>query len=143
MRSTRPWQLSQPIPLADVDAVIEVHVIGQIVDAGPHDGIAGAETFAHGLERGTGGPDLRMAVHAGLGGRDAGERRGLDRSVAVPAVDADAADVMRVAERHRLLARHVLARVVTAAIQLAKAHARKPSTKTAPKMLSRESVLVL
>ena len=49
-----------------------------------------------------------MAVHAGLGRRDARERRLLDRRMAVAAVEADAADVMRVAELERLLDELVL-----------------------------------
>ena len=46
-----------------------------------------------------------MAGHAGLGRRHAGEGRRLDRGVAIAAVDADVADVVLVAERHRLLDR--------------------------------------
>ena len=47
----------------------------------------------------------RVAVHAGLGRRNAGETRILDRGVAVAAVDAVAADVSLVAELNRLFAR--------------------------------------
>src|SRR5262249_34457463 len=48
-------------------------------------------------------PDLRMAVHARLGRGNAGEGRVLHGGVAVAAVDLEAADVVAVAERHRLL----------------------------------------
>src|SRR5581483_1094944 len=105
-------------PFRNVDAVVEVDEVGQIVNAGPHDGIAGTETLPDGLERGTGGPDLGVAVHARLGGRDSGERRSFDRGVAIPAVDSNAAHVMRMTERHRLLARHMLARAVAAPVEL-------------------------
>src|SRR3954451_17063211 len=46
-----------------------------------------------------------MAGEADLGGRDAGERRFLNRPVAIAAVDAVVADVVLVAERDRLLRR--------------------------------------
>ena len=57
-------------------------------------------------------PDQLVAVDTGGGGRDAGERRLLDRGVAVPAVDAQPRDMVVVAERHRLSQGHALARVV-------------------------------
>src|SRR5262245_7353329 len=38
-----------------------------------------------------------------MGGRDSGERRVLDGAVAVAALDAEAAHMMLVVERHRLL----------------------------------------
>jgi hypothetical protein len=47
-----------------------------------------------------------MTVHARLGGRDIGETRGLDRRVAVPAVQPYFSHMMGVAERDRLLARN-------------------------------------
>ena len=66
---------------------------------------AGPEAVAHRLEERAVREDLRMAVHARLGRRDARKRRILDRGVAVPAVDAVAGDVPFVAELDRLLAR--------------------------------------
>src|SRR5262249_5004902 len=53
------------------------------------------------------GEDLRVAVHARLGRRDAGKRRVLDRRVAVAAVDAVTRDVPFVAELNWLFARDV------------------------------------
>src|SRR4029078_5324181 len=55
-------------------------------------------------------PDLRVAVHARLGRRDAGRRRLLDGRVAVPAIDPKAAGVVLVTELHGLLAHLVLVR---------------------------------
>ena len=96
----------------DVDAVVEVHEIRQAVDAAPDDrrvrGVAGAHRLEH---RGV-GPDLCVAVHARLRRRDAGEVRGLDRGVAVAAVDAEARDVVLVAEGNRLLAPYPLIREI-------------------------------
>ena len=91
-----------PHPLLDVDGVVELHEVGQVVHAGPLQRLPGAEARSHGLEEGAGRPDLRVAVHAGLRGRHVGERRGLDRRVAVPAVDAQPAHVVRVRELDRL-----------------------------------------
>ena len=48
-----------------------------------------------------------MATHADLRARDAGERRFFDRGVAIAAIDAVIADVVLVAERHRLLEGHL------------------------------------
>ena len=53
-------------------------------------------------------PDLGMAVHAGLGRRNPRERGLLDRRMAVPAVDANAPDVVGVAELDGLLDELVL-----------------------------------
>src|SRR5262249_11271792 len=64
------------------------------------DRLAGTIALADRLEHGALRPDLPVAVHAGLRGRQAGKRRRLDRSVAVTAVDARAAHVMAVAEGH-------------------------------------------
>jgi len=49
-----------------------------------------------------------MAVHAGLRWRDSSKRRILHGGVAVPAVEADATDVMRVAELDRLFDERML-----------------------------------
>ena len=96
--------------LVDVDAVVEIDEIGEIVHSRPVDGLVGTETGAHRFQRGTGAPNLRVAVHAGLGGRDVGEAGGFDGRVAIPAIDTESADVVRVAERNRLLTRLVGAR---------------------------------
>jgi len=86
----------------NVDAVVEVHKVGQLVDARPLQGIARLVTGADRFQQSGVGPDLRMAVHAGFGGRNARKARGLDRSVAVAAIDPEAGDVVLVAEGNRL-----------------------------------------
>ena len=53
-------------------------------------------------------PDLRVAVHARLRGGNSGEGGILDRCVAVPAVEANPANVMGVTELDRLLDDFVL-----------------------------------
>jgi len=88
--------------LGDVNAVIEKDEVRKLVDARPLQRFAGPVAGAHGLEQLGIGPDLRMAVHAGLGGRNTGEARCLHGSVTVTAIDAKAGDMMLMAERHRL-----------------------------------------
>lgn len=99
--------------LFDVDAVVEINVIGQVVHLSPADGFVSAVAFADGLEGGTVDPDLRMAVHAGLRGRDRGVLRIIDAGVAVAAIDTHGADVVRVAEGDGLFAGVALAGGVT------------------------------
>ena len=115
MRGRRTNTTTSPTPprtmnkralaLVHVDAVVEVGEVGQIVDARPLDRPAGTEAVAHRLEERAVGEDLRMTVHAGLGRRNARERRLFHRRVTVAAVDAVAGDVAFVAELDRLLAR--------------------------------------
>ena len=78
--------------LIHVDAVIEIHEVRHLVDARPLDRLARAVAFTHRLEVRGVRPDLRMAVHAGLGRRDAGKARLLDRSMAIAAVDPQSGD---------------------------------------------------
>lgn len=50
-----------------VNCVIEIGVVGQVVDANPFDRLAGPETRAHWFQIRTIGPDLFMTTHAGAG----------------------------------------------------------------------------
>ena len=61
--------------LINVNAVIEVHEVRNLVDARPFDRSTAPEALADGFQVSRIGPDLRMAVHAGLGGRNAREAR--------------------------------------------------------------------
>src|SRR5205085_2840123 len=88
-----------------VDAVIEIHEIRKVVDAGPLQRLARRETRPHRFEERTVGKNFRVTVHAGLRRWNPREARFLDRGVAVAAVDAIAGDVAFVAELDRLLAR--------------------------------------
>jgi hypothetical protein len=53
-----------------------------------------------------------MAAHASFGGGNTGGSRGFDRSVAVATINSIIADVMLVAELHRLRTRNILAREI-------------------------------
>jgi hypothetical protein len=86
----------------DMNAVIEIDEVGQLVDACPLQRLAGFVAGADGLEELGVGPDLRVAVHARLGRRNASEARSLDRGVAVAAIDAESGDVVLMAERDGL-----------------------------------------
>jgi len=88
----------------NVNAVIEVNKIGQSVDACPTDRTVFSKARAHWFEHRTIGPNLRMAVHAGLCRRNSGKRTFLNRRVAVSAVDPDSPDVVFMTERNRLIA---------------------------------------
>lgn len=89
-------------PLVHMNAVIEIDEAGQVVDAVPLERLARPITFSYRFEHVASHPHLRMAVHACPGGRYAGKRRSLHRSVAVAAIDPQHADVMLMAERDRL-----------------------------------------
>src|SRR5580658_9507093 len=101
-----------------MNAVIEIYEVGQLVDARPFERPAGAKTFAHGLQISGVGPDLRMAIHAGLGGRDAGEARRFNRGMTVAAIDAEPGYVMLVAEGNGLILSDTGVRDVRSALQL-------------------------
>lgn len=53
-----------------MNAVVEIHKLGQVVDASPRNGTACPITFPYWLKFRADGPHLRMAVHADFGGRD-------------------------------------------------------------------------
>ncbi len=85
-------------PFIDVNTVVEVNEIGQIMDARPLNRPARAKAGAHRFQNRAVGPDLRVAVHADFRARDSRKSLGLDRSVAMAAIDPIIADVMLVAE---------------------------------------------
>src|SRR3954453_5525752 len=88
------------------------------MDSRPANGLARAETGAHRLQRLAGAPDLRVTIHARLGGRDVREAGGLDRGVAVAAIEAESTDVVRMTERHRLFTSLRRARLIRRAVDL-------------------------
>ncbi len=93
-------------PFGDMNAVIEKDKVGELIDPRPLQRFAGAVAGAHRLEHGRVRPNLRMAVHAGLGGGNACEARNLDRGVAVAAIDSQPGYMVLVAEGHRLRLAH-------------------------------------
>ena len=59
-----------------VDAVVEINIIGKVVDALPEDWFVIAPAFTDDGQIGAVGEELRMAIHAGLGRGDACEHGG-------------------------------------------------------------------
>jgi hypothetical protein len=98
--------------LVNVNAVVEIDEVGQVMDPRPLNRLPRPIALAHGLKEWAVGKNLRVAIHAGLRRRDAGESRRFYGGVTIAAVDAFIADVMLVAELNRLLAREVGLRVV-------------------------------
>ena len=84
--------------LIDMNAVIEVNEIGKVVDPVPDKRFAAAETFADRFEHGGACPNLRMTIHAGSSGRNAGKARNFHRSMAIAAIDAESANVVLMTE---------------------------------------------
>src|SRR3954447_26155079 len=69
-------------------------------------GIA-CETFADGREHWCIVPNLRVTRHAGVGAWQTGKGRFFDGGVTIAAIDSVIANVMLVAERHRLIQRNI------------------------------------
>lgn len=92
-----------------VDTVVEVNEVREIVDSRLLNRFPGAVTLPYRLKCRCYRSHLRMAIHADLGGRNIGKRRGLDGGMAITAVYSQAARMMFMAERHRLFARLILA----------------------------------
>src|SRR5437879_5466424 len=53
-------------PFIDVDRMAEINEVREIVNAGPDQGLVITEAGADRLKQRSAGPNLRMAVHAGL-----------------------------------------------------------------------------
>lgn len=85
-----------------MNAVIEIDEVRKIVHACPSDRLARPPALADRLEIGAVRPDLRMAIHTGLGRRDACIGELLDSRMTVTAVDAVISDVMFVTELNGL-----------------------------------------
>jgi len=109
-----------------MNAVIEIGEIGQTVNLDPFDGFIGAIAFANRLEVSGSVVEHGMAIHAGLGWRNAGHRGSFHAGMAVAAVDAVIANVMLVAELHGLLTRNVLPRQIGRARHRKYGHQRQP-----------------
>ncbi len=93
-----------------MNAVIEINKIGQTVNFDPLDGFIGAIALANGFEVGGSTEKNRMAIHAGLCRRDSGNGGSFDAGMTITAVNAVIADVMLMAELHRLLSGNILPR---------------------------------
>lgn len=86
-----------------VNAVIEIRIFGQIVNAFPFDGLIIAIAFPHDLKIWTIRPDLAVAVHTCLRRWHSRRCGSLNRLVTIAAIDAVVADVVLMAKLNRLL----------------------------------------
>ena len=103
MRSTRAMTGGAADAFRDVNAVVEVNVIGKDMNSLPVNRLVGGEAFSNRRKHRRIGPKLRMTGHASFGGRNARKTRSRHRGVAIAAVQPQAADMVRMAEWHRLL----------------------------------------
>ncbi len=92
----------------NVNAVIKIRVLGQIMNPFPFDRLIIAVARTHWFEIRAVGPDLTVAVHTGLRWRHSGGGSRLHRRVTVATVNAIIADMVFMAELHRLLLFEVL-----------------------------------
>ena len=90
--------------LVDVNAVIEVDVIGQAVDLDPLNRLVSTKAFANRFEIADIVEEDGMAIHAGLGGRNARIAGTFHAGMTVAAVDAVVSNMVLVAELYRLIA---------------------------------------
>ena len=95
--------------LVDVNTVVKVDEIRQIVHAIPSDRPILAKAGAHGFKHVAVGPNLLVTVHARGSRWNPGKRADLDRGMAIPAIDTNAAGVMLMAEWDRLVERYPFA----------------------------------
>jgi len=98
--------------LGHMNAVIEINVVGQAVDANPRNRMVGAVALADWLQVPGAVEQHGVAVHAGFGWRNARGRREFHARMAIPAIDAIIPDVVLVTELNRLIARYVLIRQI-------------------------------
>ena len=82
----------------DVNAVVEINVIGKPVDLCPLNRAIGPVTLPHGLEIAHIAEKYRVAVHAGFCWRNAGVSGSFHARVTIAAVDAIISHMMLVAE---------------------------------------------
>lgn len=92
--------------LVYMNAVIEVDVVRQVVDASPCNRPAAPETRSHWLQEFSVRPNLSVAAHAGFGRRNTCEGRGFHRRMAIAAIYAIVGDVMLMAEGNWLILRY-------------------------------------
>ena len=71
-----------------VNSMVEIGIIGNLVNSNPVDRLAGFPAFTNGFQFGACGFDLRVAGHAGLGAGDVRVRSDLHEAMAVATIHA-------------------------------------------------------
>ena len=87
---------------AYVDGMVEVDIVGGLMDARPADRPSCHPAFPYGVQLRAGRTNLRVAGHAGLGCRDVRVGRNFDKAMAVPAIHPELAHVQGVRKWSRL-----------------------------------------
>src|SRR5438132_1720088 len=124
-----------------VNAVIEVHETGHVVDPVPRDWLASEKALAHRLQRRTLRPDLRVTVHTRLRRRHTGKTAGFHGGMAVTAIDAIVGHMVLVTERDGLVDRLFCRRDVWRAnVQLERAKQYRQSNQGTNQTDAREGV---
>jgi hypothetical protein len=90
---------------ADMGTVIEIDVVGQIVNANPRNRFVGRHALAKRFGRLQSGGNFLMAVHAKRRWRNRGKGGMFHRRVAIPAIQAHLAGMDLMGVRHRLARR--------------------------------------
>ncbi len=91
--------------IASMNAMVKPHKVRCLIHPAPAQRAAVRETFAHRRLL----PDLGMAGHACLRGRNASNRRPLHAGMAKPAIDSRSMLMMLIAQRHGLFQRRLFA----------------------------------
>lgn len=112
--------------LGDVNAVIEICVFGEVVDAFPFDGLVFAEACSNWFEILLIREQLAVAVHTGLRRRHTGRRGRLDRLMTITAIDTVITDVVLVRKLQRLLFLYELTRQIRRPRKLRERKTAKP-----------------
>src|SRR5260370_16797665 len=97
----------------DVNAVVEIDIVGQTMHAHPFDGFIRAITLAHGFQVTGVAEQHGMTIHARFGGRNAGGGGAFHGGMTVTAIDALLPPVLLLPEPHRLPPPHPLSRHIT------------------------------
>ena len=93
-----------PHALVNVNAVIEIGVIRQVVNSDPLNRFTAAKTDTNRFEIRALGPNLFVAIHAGVGRGHSGGSGGFDRRMTVAAIQTVVANMVLVTKLDRLLA---------------------------------------
>lgn len=91
-----------PDSFVHMDAVIEISEICQVVYPHPRYRFTGSPALPDWFQDWAIGPDLAVAGHTGVSGRDICKGRFFDSHMTIPAVEAQVCHVLPVAERNRL-----------------------------------------
>lgn len=103
--------------LIHMDAVVEIRIVGEIVNPNPLDRLPAAKAGTDRFQIGALGPNLLVAVHAGFCRGHTRRGGSFYRCVAVSAVDTVVPGVVFMAELNRLLAFNPLACIPGGAVQ--------------------------